>query len=88
MIGCDGKIVFSTYAGARKAARKMRRKKEEAVEEYKCRECRWYHVGHPSTESLQKRHQRKEVADYELDPDVDLYGPETQGEAYDEQRIG
>lgn len=59
MIGCYGKITFSTYASARKAAIRMRRKKDDVVEEYKCRECSGYHVGHPSTESLQRKKQKE-----------------------------
>ena len=73
LIGCDHKIVFSTYASARKAARRMRRKKDDVVEEYKCRECGQYHVGHPSTESLMTRKKpRKEVAEDALDPYADI----------------
>ena len=70
MIGCDGKIVFSTYAAARKTAAKMRRNKGEAVEEYKCKECGGFHVGHPSTESLLKRRNRG-VYRVRLEPDHD-----------------
>ena len=59
MIGCDGKIVFTTWTRANQTAQKMRRKKEERIEAYRCRGCGKFHVGHPTTESVLLRNGRR-----------------------------
>jgi len=46
-VGCYSKETFQTFTHARKVADKMRRKKEEIVEPYRCRSCSKFHVGHP-----------------------------------------
>ena len=57
-IGCTDKVQFPTWGHAAKAAKKMRRNGEN-VEEYRCNNCGKYHVGHPSTESVQRKRSGK-----------------------------
>lgn len=42
---CQGKVSFSTYARADKAAQGLRRNKGDVVHAYRCGQCGGFHVG-------------------------------------------
>lgn len=48
--GCTGKVEFSTFAKAQRAARNLRRRQDDAmVAAYHCQHCNRFHVGEDDT---------------------------------------
>lgn len=59
IVSCTGKVRHTTWGAAVKAAKRFNRRNEgEGVEPYRCRSCNWFHLGHPSAESVRVRNGR------------------------------
>ncbi len=61
LASCNGKIRFETMGMARKVARQQSRRRESALEPYRCVICRGYHIGRKTRMPNAKRDQRNGV---------------------------
>ena len=80
--GCDGKVRYHTYSAARKKVRLMKRSKHidrshQTLDFYRCKECRFYHIGNSSSidREKHKRYKGDKYGKRGITPDDDYQLP-------------